>query len=145
MATESSSEVHTVSEQCRYCHGTKHTTSYGKLLCALASHRVEMRIMKGLVEANDLEDELEELTIEETGNTGFWLGHNEEFDVIVEDTEKLEMQKRLAEKADEARFIQAIRGGLKLQKVNAELAEVKTENAELRRRVVALEAQAPLQ
>ena len=134
-----------VSEQCHYCHGTKHTTSYGKLLCALASHRIEMRIMKGLVEANDLEDELEELTIEETGNTGFWLGHNEEFDAIVEDMEKLEMQKRLAEKAEMLRFIAAIRSGLKLQKVNTELAEVLTENAELRRRVAALEAQAPLQ
>ena len=134
-----------VSEQCHYCHGTKHTTSQGKLLCVLSTHRIEMRIVRGLIEASGLEDELVELTMEETGNAGYCLCHIEEFDVIVEDMEKLEMQRRLAEKGAEVRFIHAIKGGLKLQKVNAELAEVMTENAELRRRLAALEAQAPLQ
>lgn len=34
--------------------------------------------MTDLIEEQGLEDELEELLIEETGNTGFWLGHDSE-------------------------------------------------------------------
>ncbi len=134
-----------VSGQCHHCHGTKHTTSQGKLLCALSTHRMKMRCVREVIWRHGHEDELETLTVEETGNAGYYLEHIEEFDVIVEDMEKLERQRRLAEKGAEVRFMQAIKGVLKLQKVNAELAEVMTENAELRRRLAALEAQAPLQ
>ena len=126
-------------EPCRECHGA-HTTSYGKQRCVLQKHRIQMRIVDRLLHRNGLTDELEGDVIEETGNTGYWLGHESSFDELVEDTEKLEMQERLAEKGDVGRFILAIKSGIKLQKVNAEMEELRAENAELRRRVVAFEA-----
>ena len=127
------------SEPCRECHGV-HTTSCGKQRCVLRKHRIEMRIMANLLNRNNLTDELQDDTVEETGNTGYWLGHASCFDELVEDTEKLEMQERLAEKGDAVRFIQAIKSGIKLQKVNVEMEELRAENAELRRRVAAFEA-----
>ena len=126
-------------EPCRECHGV-HTTSYGEQRCVLRKHRIEMRIMDRLLHRNGLTDELEGDVIEETGITGYWLGHESSFDELVEDTEKLEMQERLAEKGDAVRFIQAINSGIKLQKVTAEMEELRAEDAELRRRVAAFEA-----
>ena len=126
------------SEPCRECHGV-HTTSYGKQRCVLRKHRIEMRIMTDLISQNNLTGELQDNIVEETGNTGYWLGHASCFDELVEDTEKLEMQERLAEKGDAGRFILAIRSGIKLQKVTVE-EELRAENAGLRRRVAAFEA-----
>jgi hypothetical protein len=60
-------------------------------------------------------------------------------DEVVEDVEKLEMKERLAEACDTERFVMAIASGLKLQKVNVELDELRLENAELRRKVALLE------
>jgi len=37
---------------------------------------VELRITNDLIQEEGLEDELEERLIEETGNTGFWLGED---------------------------------------------------------------------
>ena len=127
------------SAPCRECHGV-HTTSYGKQRCVLRQHRIEMRIMANLLNRNSPTDELQDDFVEETGNTGYWLGHVSCFDELVEDTEKLEMEERLAEKGDAARFILAIKSGTKLQKVNVEMEELRAENAELRRRVVAFAA-----
>ena len=125
-------------EPCRECHGA-HTTSYGKQRCVLRKHRIEMRIMDSLLNRNSLTDELQDDFVEETGNTGYWLGHVSCFDELVEDTEKLEMQERLAEKGDMMRFIRAIQSCTTLKKVNVEMEELRAENAELRRKVVAFE------
>ena len=125
-------------EPCRECHGV-HTTSYGEQRCVLRKHRIEMRIMASLLNRNGLTDELQDDVIEETGNTAYWLGHVSSFDELVEDTEKLGMQERLAEKGDMVRFIQAIQSCTKLKKVNVEMEGLRAENAELRRRVVAFE------
>ena len=51
-------------------------TRYAKKRRLLRQHRVEMRIMSELIEEHGLDGELEERTIEETGNTGFWLGED---------------------------------------------------------------------
>ena len=37
-----------------------------------------MRIMDDLINDYDLQDEVEERVVEETGNTGFWLGYDSE-------------------------------------------------------------------
>ena len=46
----------------------------------LRDHRANMRIMEGLLDQHDLSSELDDLLIEHTGNTMFWLGEHEFMD-----------------------------------------------------------------
>ena len=46
----------------------------------LRDHRAEMRIMEGLLDQHDLSSELDDLLIEHTGNTIFWLNEHEFMD-----------------------------------------------------------------
>jgi hypothetical protein len=66
----------------------------------MAAHRREMRLMTGVIERADMEGEFMELVIQETGNTPFWLGDDDNgdylLDTVAEDTEKIELQNRVA-------------------------------------------------
>ncbi len=99
-----------------------------------------MRIMNDFIKDNDLDDELFDRFMEDTGNTGFALAHIPELDEVEDDTEKLEMQEMKDEADDKERFIAAIADGLRLRKLEAENETLRNENAELRGRVAALEA-----
>ena len=46
----------------------------------LRDHRANMRIMEDLIDHHDLSSELDDLLIEHTGNTNFWLGEHEFMD-----------------------------------------------------------------
>jgi hypothetical protein len=46
-------------------------TSYSKKRRRLREHRAEMRIIQEVIEAYGLEDEVQDLVIARTGNTGF--------------------------------------------------------------------------
>lgn len=65
----------------------------------LREHRAEMRIMQEVIEDHGLEDEVQDLVIAETGNTGFWLGMDLNLDEAsdAEDPE-LELRKERDEK-----------------------------------------------
>jgi hypothetical protein len=94
-------------------------------------------------------EEFEELVVEETGNNQLWLGDCEYLDTVEEDTEKIELQnrvalleQRLAQPVSQMRFIQAVEGALTLRTVTAEMDALRAENAQLKRRVQQLEAEA---
>ena len=94
-------------------------------------------------------EEFEELVVEETGSNQLWLGDCEYLDTVEEDTERFELQnrvalleQRLAEPVSQMRFIQAVEGALTLRTVTAEMDAMRAENAELKRRVQQLEAEA---
>ena len=115
----------------------------------MTQHRREMRLMMAIIEGGDLEDEFMDLVIQGTGNTPFWLGQCVHLDTVAEDTEKLELQnrvalleQRLAEPVSHLRFIQAVEGALTLRSMTQEMDELRSQNAELQRRVEQLEAEA---
>ena len=55
-------------------------TGYAKKRRLLREHRRKMRVMDELIEDHGLEEELQELLVDETGNTNFWLGEHEVMD-----------------------------------------------------------------
>ena len=103
----------------RNCCG-KHCgcTKYSQKRRLLRKHRVEMRIMVDLIEEHGLDAELEERTIAETGNTGFWLGESSDMDEDSEEedpeaTAKQRVSELLREAEDRQNFITAVKGALK--------------------------------
>ena len=46
----------------------------------LRDHRAQMRIMENLLDHEDLSSELDDMLVEFTGNTMFWLGEHEFMD-----------------------------------------------------------------
>lgn len=102
-------------------------TEYSKKRRALRQHREQMRIMRDVIEENDLDDELEEAMVEETGNTHFWLGHISEFD---EDSDAQDVEASLKEEAGDRRaFVDAA-----AMILDAKHAQVSLERARKRRR-----------
>lgn len=83
--------------------------------------------MRDVIEENDLDDELEEAMVEETGNTHFWLGHISEFD---EDSDTQDVEASLKEEAGERRaFVDAA-----AMILDAKHAQASLERARKRRR-----------
>lgn len=121
----------------------------------MAAHRREMRMMTEVLRDAGAEDWFEEMVREETGNDPFWLGDGDsdgsepyELDTVEEDTEKIELQnrvalleQRLAEPVSHLRFIQAVEGALTLRGVTKEMDDLRAENAKLKQRVEQLEAE----
>ena len=115
-----------------------------------------MRMMTEVLRDAGAEDWFEEMVREETGNDPFWLGDGDsdgsepyELDTVEEDTEKIELQnrvalleQRLAEPVSHLRFIQAVEGALTLRSMTQEMDALRSQNAELQRRVEQLEAEA---
>ena len=102
-------------------------TRYAKKRRMLREHRAEMRVTAD----NHLGDELQMRVIEETGNTGFWLGipsdMDEESDVEdpesdVEDPELAELARR-QEKKEKQDFVQAAADLLKQRLVGPQMAQ----------------------
>ena len=122
----------------------------------MAAHRREMRMMTEVLRDAGAEDEFEDMVIRETGEYPFWLGDGDdsdgsepyELDTVEEDTEKIELQnrvalleQRLAEPVSHIRFIQAVEGALTLRGVTKEMDDLRAENAKLKQRVEQLEAE----
>ena len=93
-------------------------------------HHEQMRIMRDVIEENDLDDELEEAMVEETGNTHFWLGHISEFD---DDSDAQDVEASLKEEAGERRaFVDAA-----AMILDAKHAQVSLERARQRQKTCA--------
>ena len=74
-----------------------------------------MRVMDNVIRDHDLEEEAEDLLVEETGNTGFYLGWDSEMDEA-SDTEGPEQELRAAA-ADQSAMVLAVQGALECRRV----------------------------
>ena len=90
-------------------------TGYAIKRGLLREHRVQMRVMDNVIRDHDLEEEAEDLLVEETGNTGFYLGWDSEMDEA-SDEEDPEQELRAAA-ADQSAMVQAVQGAFECRKV----------------------------
>ena len=83
-------------------------------------HREQMRVMDDFIEDNGLKSELEATVIEETGNTGFWLGLDDGSDGLDEDSDAEDPEAVMGQQvralrqelADQRAFVAAVKGAL---------------------------------
>ena len=107
-------------------------TGYSHKRRKLREHRVEMRIMQGVILDHGLAAVLQERTIDETGNTGYWLGYHPDLDEAsdVEDPE-LELRKELDEKRT---FVQVAEDMLRQRGIARDLDRARMELEDIRSR-----------
>ena len=92
-------------------------TGYAWKRRLLRDHRANMRIMEQLLDHHDLSEELDDLLIQHTGNTNFWLGDDSFLDEP-SDTEDPEQTLRAANAAlrsaaaDQSTMVQAVQQAL---------------------------------
>ena len=115
------------SRECEHAAGSRDIcgawcgcTGYSIKRRLLRNHRAAMRIMDELIVQNELDAELEELLIEETGNTNYYLGSDSEMDEpsdaeVPEQALRdlaAELKDLAAEGADQRAMVQAVNGAL---------------------------------
>ena len=93
-------------------------TAYARKRRWLRAHREELRIARDLIADHGLEAELENRMLRETGNTGFWLGSDDELDEPSdaddpEETLSVEVAGLRAEASDRTSMVQAVEGALR--------------------------------
>ena len=99
------------------CHQDCGCTSYARKRRLLRDHRACMRAMEELIDQHGLSDELDDLLIERTGNTNFWLGDDSFLDEP-SDAEDPEETLRAAnaglrsDAADQSTMVQAVQQAL---------------------------------
>jgi hypothetical protein len=136
------------SDVCRHAAGDRSgcggwdcgCTQYAKKRRLLCNHRVQMRVMQDLIDDHDLQSECEEAIIAETGNTGFWLGHDtgpggldEESDC--EDPEaaaKHEASQLRQEAADRRGLVAAVQGALECRAITRDLERARMQSEDYR-------------
>ena len=96
-----------------------------------------MRVMEEFITDRDLGDEMQEFMTEETGNTGFYLGHHSDMDESsgAEDPEKSqreEVRKLKAEAADRRAFVEAVQGGVECRSVTLDMERARMELADIK-------------
>ena len=130
------------SRECEHAAGSRDIcgawcgcTGYSIKLRLLRNYRAAMRIMDELIVQNELDAELEELLIEETGNTNYYLGSDSEMDEPsdAEDPEQklrdlaAELKDLAAEGADQRAMVQAVNGTLECRKVLQDVERARSE------------------
>ena len=101
-------------------------TRYARMRRLLRDHRANMRIMEDLIDHHDLSSELDDLLIEHTGNTNFWLGEHEFMDEP-SDAEDPEQTLRAANAAlhmaaaDQSTMVQAAQQALECGRMQADV------------------------
>jgi hypothetical protein len=94
-------------------------TAYARKRRRLREHRAQMRVMDDLIAEAGLERELEERLIEETGNTGFWMGQDSELD---EGSDREDPERQLLdERGARLQLLQAVQGALECQTLRRDL------------------------
>ena len=93
-----------------------------------------MRIMDDLITDYDLEDELEERVIEETGHTSFWLGYDSE--IMDESSDKEDPEKALRKEIDDkSHFLEAASSTLSLRQMTTEVERARMQMEDMRSHV----------
>jgi hypothetical protein len=105
-----------ICSRCRTLKRECTCTGYAKKRHSLRHHRVEMNVMMELITENDLADAYDDLVVDRTGNTGFYLGYISDMDCPSEhdyDPEAIatdavaKLQLIVDEKEDMGRFVEA--------------------------------------
>ena len=108
-------------------------TQYAKKRRLLRAHRIQMRIMDDLIDDNDLHDELEERMVEETGNTGFWLGYDDGSEGLDESSDKEDPEKTLRKEIDDkSHFLEAASSTLMLRQMTSEVERARMQMEDMR-------------
>jgi hypothetical protein len=113
-------------------------TRYAKKRRLLRRHRVQMRIMDEIIADHGLDEELEEALIDETGNTGFWLGIDSDGMDEGSDREDPErvLQQQVAElrkeAADASNFVAAAQQVLERHRIQTDLERARMQLEDLR-------------
>ena len=113
-------------------------TLFSKKRQLLREHRQNMRIMVDeVIEDHGLGEELDERSIEETGNTNFWLGHHSEMDEDSdqEDPEAVAKQRvddLLKESRDKQAFVAAVQDALECSTMATDLERTRMQLEDLR-------------
>ena len=90
-----------------------------------------MRIMDDLINDYDLQDELEECLLEESGNSGFWLGYDSEG--MDESSDKEDPEKTLRKKIDDkSHFLEAASSTLVLRQMTTEVERARMQMEDMR-------------
>ena len=100
----------------------------------LRQHRLQMRVMDNVIRQHGVEEDAEALVVEETGNTGFYLGWDSEMDEP-SDAEDPEQQLRAAA-ADQSAMVQAVQGAGECRKVLQDMERARMQLEDLRSRLL---------
>ena len=92
-----------------------------------------MRIMEDLIDDNELQDELEDRMVEETGNTGFWLGYDDGSEGLDESSDKEDPEKTLRKEIDDkSHFLEAASSTLMLRQMTSEVERARMQMEDMR-------------
>ena len=101
-------------------------TGYAKKRRWLRGHRVNMRVMDDLIFQHGLSEELDDVLIQQTGNTNWFLGLDAHLDETsdAEDPEQEQqatIQSLRSEAADQSTMVQAVQQALECHKLRMDL------------------------
>ena len=96
----------------------------------LREHREQMRVMDHVICQNELDAAVEDLMIQQTGNTCFYLGWDSELDEP-SDAEDPEQELRAAA-ADQSAMVQAVQGALECGKVLQDMEQARMQLEDLK-------------
>ena len=105
-------------------------TAYAIKRRLLRQHRVQMRVMDDVIRQHRLEDDAEDAVVEETGNTGFYLGTDSEMDEA-SDVSDPEQELRAAA-ADQSAMVQAVQGALECRGVLQDMERARMQLEDVR-------------
>ena len=107
----------------------------------MRDHRANMRVMEELIDQHGLSEELDDLLIEHTGNTNFWLGQDSFLDEP-SDTEDPEETLRAANAAlrsaaaDQSTMVQAVQQALDCGSVRMDVEHARMALEDMRSRLL---------
>ena len=116
-------------------------TGYARKRRLLRDHRANMRIMEQLIDHHDLSEELDDLLIQHTGNTNFWLGDDSFLDEP-SDTEDPEETLRAAnaglrsDAADQSTMVQAVPQALECGSMRMDVEHARMALEDMRSRLL---------
>ena len=99
-----------------------------------------MRVMLGLIQEHDLEEELEDDMVDVTGNTLFYLGHDDWAGGVDEGSDgedpeadaKQEVRQLRQEASDHQSLVEAVSGVLELRSITTDLERARMRLEDLR-------------
>ena len=116
-------------------------TGYARKRRLLRDHRANMRVMEELIDQHGLSEELDDLLIEHTGNTNFWLGQDSFLDEP-SDTEDPEDTLRAAnaclrsDAADQSTMVQAVQQALECGRMRMDVEHARMALEDMRSRLL---------